>query len=62
MKNKYILKFTVIKLNIKNTDRKRFMENLSNIPLLGYEVETLSDERKIYITKPVGKLHSEILK
>ena len=43
------------KLNIKNADRHKFVEELENIPYRGYEVEDISDGRKIVIVKPGGK-------
>lgn len=55
MKNKYQLKFSVTKLTIENTNRKDFMNKLNDTPLLAYDVDTLIDGRKIYITKPGGK-------
>ncbi|MCX9081714.1 MAG: hypothetical protein OIN83_05915 [Candidatus Methanoperedens sp.] len=42
-------------LRIRNTTREEFRKKLVEIPFRGYEVETLSDGRKICITKPGGK-------
>lgn len=42
-------------LNIVNTNPKDFRQTLENIEYRGYEVETLSDGKKIVITKPGGK-------
>ena len=43
------------KLNIKNAKREEFVKKLEEIPYLGYEVENISDGRKIVIVKPGGK-------
>ena len=43
------------KLNIKNTEREEFIKKLEEIPYRGYEVEDISDGRKIVIVKPGGK-------
>lgn len=42
-------------LSIKNTDKEIFRKKLEEIPYRGYEVEKISDGRKIIITKPGGK-------
>ncbi len=42
-------------LTIKNAPREKFREELEKISYRGYEVEQLSDGRKIVITKPGGK-------
>jgi RecB family endonuclease NucS len=42
-------------LNIKNQPREKFRKLLEEISYKGYEVERLSDGRKIVITKPGGK-------
>src|SRR3972149_2282856 len=42
-------------LSIKNSDRESFRQKLEGIAYRGYEVETISDGRKIVITKPGGK-------
>lgn len=43
------------KLNIKNAEREEFIKKLEEIPYRGYEVEDISDGRKIVIVKPGGK-------
>ncbi len=43
------------KLNIKNAEREEFRKKLEEIPYRGYEVEDISDGRKIVIVKPGGK-------
>lgn len=43
------------KITIKNTSRKEFAQALIDLPYRGYEVEDLSDGRKIVLTKPGGK-------
>ncbi len=42
-------------LKIKNQSREEFRKALENIRYKGYEVENISDGRKIVITKPGGK-------
>lgn len=42
-------------LKIKNAERKEFAERLEEIPYRGYEVENITDGRKIVIVKPGGK-------
>jgi hypothetical protein len=42
-------------LKIKNQSREEFRKTLENIKYRGYEVEPISDGRKIVITKPGGK-------
>lgn len=42
-------------LTIKNAPREKFKRELEKIEYKGYEVENLSDGRKIVITKPGGK-------
>jgi len=42
-------------LNIKNRPRSEFAKRIEQIEYRGYEVETLSDGRKIVIAKPGGK-------
>lgn len=51
----YKSKLDIISLHIQNAPREEFRKQLVEIPFLGYEVETLSDGRKICITKPGGK-------
>ena len=43
------------KLTIKNAGREEFIKKLEEIPYRGYEVEDISDGRKIVIVKPGGK-------
>lgn len=40
---------------IKNSERNEFAKKLEEIPYRGYEVEDISDGRKIVIVKPGGK-------
>jgi len=42
-------------LKIKNQPLDRFLEELEKIKYRGYEVESISDGRKIVVTKPGGK-------
>ncbi|MCK4752831.1 MAG: hypothetical protein KAS75_05240 [Planctomycetes bacterium] len=43
------------RIRIKNSDRESFAEELEKIEYRGYEVEDISDGRKIVIVKPGGK-------
>ena len=43
------------KLEIRNDRKENFIQKLEEIEYRGYEVEQLSDGRKIVITKPGGK-------
>lgn len=43
------------KVEIKNCPPSEFREKVLKLPLLAYDVETLSDGRKILVTKPGGK-------
>ncbi len=43
------------KLDIKNAEQKEFIKKLEGIPYRGYEVENISNGRKIVIVKPGGK-------
>ncbi|MDY6892496.1 MAG: hypothetical protein SVO26_02115 [Chloroflexota bacterium] len=43
------------KLKIKNAERNEFAKRLEEIPYRGYEVEDITDGRKIVIVKPGGK-------
>lgn len=54
-KNIYTHEIQLEKLNIKNKPRHEFKQILENVKYLGYEVEDISDGRKIVITKPGGK-------
>lgn len=42
-------------LRIKNTDPNEFAKRLGEVPYRGYEVESITDGRKIVIVKPGGK-------
>jgi len=54
-KNIYKHEIELTNLKIKNKPREEFRKLLENIKYKGYEVEHLSDGRKIVITKPGGK-------
>ncbi|HBY18637.1 MAG TPA: hypothetical protein DEH00_05635 [Candidatus Marinimicrobia bacterium] len=54
-KNIYTHSIDLMKLNIKNAEREDFVKELEKIPYRGYEVEDISDGRKIVIVKPGGK-------
>ena len=54
-RNIYTHSIDLKKLIIKNAKREEFIEKLENIPYRGYEVEDISDGRKIVIVKPGGK-------
>jgi len=43
------------RLRIRNAERREFAAQLEAIPYLGYEVEDITDGRKIVIAKPGGK-------
>ena len=43
------------KCSIRNTQPEEFRKQVLDLPQLGYEVEDLSDGRKIVVTKPGGK-------
>lgn len=55
VKNKYVHSIDLKRIKIKNSDRNTFANFLIELPYRGYEVEDLSDGRKIVITKPGGK-------
>ena len=55
VKNKYVHSIDLKRIQIKNTDRESFANALIELPYRGYEVEDISDGRKIVITKPGGK-------
>ena len=55
VKNKYVHSIDLKRIQIKNTDRESFANTLIELPYRGYEVEDISDGRKIVITKPGGK-------
>lgn len=42
-------------LRIKNTEPNEFAKRLEEVPYRGYEVESITDGRKIIIVKPGGK-------
>lgn len=54
-KNLYQHKIDLVNLKIKNRPSEEFRKLLEDIQYRGYEVEELSDGRKIVITKPGGK-------
>jgi hypothetical protein len=43
------------RLRLKNAERNEFVARLEEIPYRGYEVEDITDGRKIVIVKPGGK-------
>lgn len=55
IKNIYNHKIDLEVIKIKNEDRITFAEKLIKLPYRGYQVEEISDGRKIVITKPGGK-------
>lgn len=54
-KNLYKHEIDLIDLKVVNKPREEFRKILESIKYRGYEVEQLSDDRKIVITKPGGK-------
>ena len=54
-KNLYTHSIDLAPLKIINKPREEFRELLDKIPYRGYEVEQLTDGRKVVITKPGGK-------
>ena len=54
-RNIYTHSIDLKKLTIKNAKRDEFVKELENIPYRGYEVENISDGRKIVIVKPGDK-------
>jgi len=54
-RNVYIHSVDLKKLDIKNCSRNEFSKRIEKIEYRGYEVENLSDGRKIVIAKPGGK-------
>lgn len=54
-KNIYTHEIDLTSLKIKNQPNDEFCKNLERIKYRGYEVEDISDGRKIVITKPGGK-------
>ncbi|MCK4407262.1 MAG: hypothetical protein KAV44_06275 [Bacteroidales bacterium] len=55
MKNLYKHTVDLKKIKIENCNREEFAEKIIALPYRGYEVEDISDGRKIVITKPGGK-------
>jgi len=55
MKNYYAHTVDLRKIEIRNDNRENFTKKIEEIEYRGYEVEKLSDGRKIVITKPGGK-------
>ena len=54
-RNIYTHDIDLKKLLIKNAPSKEFASEIEKIPYRGYEVEAISDGRKIVIVKPGGK-------
>lgn len=54
--NIYTHTIDLTNLSIKNAEKESFRKRLEEIAYRGYEVEQISDGRKIIITKPGGKL------
>lgn len=54
-KNVYTHDVDLTTLRIKNTTKEEFRKLVEKIEYRGYEVENISDGRKIVITKPGGK-------
>ena len=54
-RNIYTHKVALTELHIKNKPQNEFRSLLEQVNYLGYEVEEISDGRKIVITKPGGK-------
>lgn len=54
-KNIYKHEIDLEKIEIKNMPREQFRQTLEKIKYRGYEVENISDGRKVVITKPGGK-------
>jgi hypothetical protein len=54
-RNIYTHEIELKKLKMKNAKREEFASALEKISYRGYEVEDISDGRKIVITKPGGK-------
>ena len=52
---RYAGSIQTVPLVIKNAPREDFRKKLEAVPFLAYEVEQLSDNRKICVTKPGGK-------
>ncbi|ODS29950.1 MAG: hypothetical protein SCARUB_04945 [Candidatus Scalindua rubra] len=54
-RNIYSHEIDLKKIKIKNAPREEFASRIEKIEYRGYEVEEMSDGRKIVITKPGGK-------
>ena len=54
-RNIYTHSIDLMRLTLKNAERDDFIKELEKIPYRGYEVEDISDGRKIVIVKPGGK-------
>ncbi len=61
-KNIYTHEIELADLHIKNQSREEFRNVLQKVKYRGYEVEQLSDGRKIVITKPGGKFVFGVVK
>lgn len=55
------VKVQLQKYRVKNAPPEEFRKQVMNMPQLGYEVEDLSDGRKIVVTKPGGKSVNDIM-
>ena len=56
VKNIYPHSIDLKRIRVKNTRKEDFAKALIDLPYRGYEVEEISDGRKIVITKPGGKM------
>ena len=56
VKNKYSHSIELKRIRVKNSKKEDFARALIELPYRGYEVEDISDGRKIVITKPGGKM------
>jgi hypothetical protein len=54
-RNVYQHSIDLKKISIQNAEREEFRKKIEGIPYRGYEVEDISDGRKIVIAKPGGK-------
>jgi len=54
-RNIYKHRIDLKQLKVKNLERHEFAKKLEEIPYRGYEVEDITDGRKIVIVKPGGK-------
>ncbi len=55
MANRFNYDVRLVPLKVKNNIKEDFRNEINGIPYLLYDVETLSDGRKIVINKPGGK-------